>query len=257
MPPASVSLVVQDRFLRRITIGQGPQEKGMTRQTGFDIAVASEIMAVLAVTTRWVGGCGRGTILVVLWAVLWLSDGQRDDAHLGPLCSALPHPAPSRRSLADMRERLGRIVIGSSRAGQPVTADDLGVGGALTVLMRVGGTAAGAWDAGWIAWCNAAALPPAFLKLLRSSRRCWNRNWCTFTSGGTHPHPHPTPSHPTLPSCPSLQDAIQPTLMQTLEETPVLVHAGPFANIAVSGQGGGVPCHVGMSRRLLCMPLDC
>ena len=40
-------------------------------------------------------------------------------------------------SLGDMRERLGRIVIGSSRAGVPVTADDLGVGGALTVLMKV------------------------------------------------------------------------------------------------------------------------
>jgi formyltetrahydrofolate synthetase len=40
-------------------------------------------------------------------------------------------------SLGDMRERLGRIVVGSSRGGQPVTADDLGVGGALTVLMKV------------------------------------------------------------------------------------------------------------------------
>ncbi|KAI3438087.1 hypothetical protein D9Q98_000529 [Chlorella vulgaris] len=119
--PATITwrrvLDTSDRFLRGITIGQGPQEKDMTRSTGFDIAVASEIMAILAVTT----------------------------------------------SLRDMRERLGRIVIGSSRAGQPVTADDIGVGGALTVLMK---------------------------------------------------------------------DAIQPTLMQTLEETPVLVHAGPFANIA-------------------------
>lgn len=106
-----------DRLLRGITIGQGPQEKGMTRATAFDISVASEIMAILAVTT----------------------------------------------SLADMRERLGRIVIGTSRAGEPVTADDLGVGGALTVLMK---------------------------------------------------------------------DAIMPTLAQTLEATPVLVHAGPFANIA-------------------------
>lgn len=40
--------------------------------------------------------------------------------------------------LRDMRERLGRIVVGSSRAGEPITADDLGVGGALTVLMKVG-----------------------------------------------------------------------------------------------------------------------
>jgi len=106
-----------DRMLRGITIGQGPQEKGMTRATGFDIAVASEIMAILALTT----------------------------------------------SLADMRERLGRIVIGNDRQERPVTADDLGVGGALAVLMK---------------------------------------------------------------------DAIMPTLMQTLEGTPVFVHAGPFGNIA-------------------------
>ncbi len=79
-----------DRMLRQITIGQGAEEKGMTRVTGFDITVASEIMAVLALTT----------------------------------------------SLADMRERLGRMVIGMSRGGQPVTADDLGVGGALAVMMK-------------------------------------------------------------------------------------------------------------------------
>ncbi|ESR59135.1 hypothetical protein KPL70_002384 [Citrus sinensis] len=119
--PASITwrrvMDVNDRFLRKITIGQGPEEKGMVRETGFDISVASEIMAVLALTT----------------------------------------------SLADMRERLGKMVIGNSKAGDPITADDLGVGGALTVLMK---------------------------------------------------------------------DAINPTLMQTLEGTPVLVHAGPFANIA-------------------------
>ncbi|VAI32949.1 unnamed protein product [Triticum turgidum subsp. durum] len=119
--PASITwrrvMDVNDRFLRKITVGQGPEEKGMVRETGFDISVASEIMAVLALTT----------------------------------------------SLADMRERLGRMVIGNSKAGEPVTADDLGLGGALTVLMK---------------------------------------------------------------------DAIHPTLMQTLEGTPVLVHAGPFANIA-------------------------
>jgi formyltetrahydrofolate synthetase len=106
-----------DRMLRQITIGQGPEEKGQTRVTGFDISVASEIMAVLALAT----------------------------------------------GLGDMRERLGRMVIGQSRAGDPITADDLGVGGALTVLMK---------------------------------------------------------------------DAIMPNLMQTLEGTPALVHAGPFANIA-------------------------
>ena len=106
-----------DRMLRQITVGQGPEEKGAERVTGFDMTVASEIMAILALTT----------------------------------------------SLTDMRERLGRIVIGSDRAGEPVTADDLGVGGALAVLMK---------------------------------------------------------------------DAILPNLMQTLEQTPAFVHAGPFANIA-------------------------
>jgi formyltetrahydrofolate synthetase len=79
-----------DRFLRQITVGQGPEEKGAARSTGFDIAVASEIMAVLALTT----------------------------------------------SLADMKERFGRMVIGSSRKGEPVTADDIGVTGALMVLMK-------------------------------------------------------------------------------------------------------------------------
>ncbi len=79
-----------DRYLRAITVGQGPAEKGITRETGFDITVASEIMAILALTT----------------------------------------------SLADMRERLGSMVIGTNRAGEAITADDLGVGGALTVLMK-------------------------------------------------------------------------------------------------------------------------
>jgi len=83
-------LDTNDRFLRQITVGQGPEEKGTTRSTGFDIAVASEIMAILALTT----------------------------------------------SLADMKERFGRMVIGSSRAGEPVTADDIGVTGALMVLMK-------------------------------------------------------------------------------------------------------------------------
>ncbi len=83
-------LDTNDRYLRQITVGEGPEEKGLTRQTGFDITVASEIMAVLALAT----------------------------------------------SLQDMRERLGRMVIGSDRHGHPVTADDIGCGGALAVLMR-------------------------------------------------------------------------------------------------------------------------
>ncbi|KAK5127717.1 tetrahydrofolate synthase, partial [Cryomyces antarcticus] len=111
-------LDVNDRHLRGITVGQAPTEKGQTRETGFDISVASECMAVLALSN----------------------------------------------DLSDMRERLGRMVVASSRSGDPVTADDIGAGGALTALMR---------------------------------------------------------------------DAIKPNLMQTLEGTPVFVHAGPFANISI------------------------
>jgi len=83
-------LDTNDRMLRQITIGEGPEEKGFMRSTGFDIAVASEIMAILALAT----------------------------------------------DLADMRDRLGSMVIGSNRAGDPITADDIGVSGALTVLMK-------------------------------------------------------------------------------------------------------------------------
>ena len=78
-----------DRFLRGITVGEGPKEN-KPRKTAFDITPASEIMAILALTT----------------------------------------------DLSDMRERFGNIVIGTNKAGEPVTADDLGVGGALTVLMK-------------------------------------------------------------------------------------------------------------------------
>ncbi|XP_078412729.1 monofunctional C1-tetrahydrofolate synthase, mitochondrial isoform X1 [Cetorhinus maximus] len=106
-----------DRFLRKMTIGQASTEKGFVREAQFDIAVASEIMAILALTD----------------------------------------------SLADMKTRLGNIVVANDRKGEPVTAEDVGVSGALAVLMK---------------------------------------------------------------------DAIKPTLMQTLEGTPVFVHAGPFANIA-------------------------
>ncbi len=110
-------LDTNDRYLRGVTIGKGAEERGISRKTGFDIAPASEIMAILALAT----------------------------------------------SLTDMRERLGKMVVAISRSGTPVTAEDIGVAGSLTVLMR---------------------------------------------------------------------DAIKPTLMQTLEGTPVFVHAGPFANIA-------------------------
>lgn len=111
-------LDVNDRHLRGITIGTAPTEKGATRETGFDISVASECMAILA-----------------------LSNG-----------------------IGDMRERLGRMVVATSRSGDPVTCDDIGAGGALAALMK---------------------------------------------------------------------DAIKPNLMQTLEGTPVFIHAGPFANISI------------------------
>lgn len=115
-----------DRHLRSVTVGTGSQEKVLlpetpplqhSRSTGFDITVASEVMAVLALARDW----------------------------------------------KDLRDKLGNMVVGYSRARVPITADDLGCGGAMTVLMK---------------------------------------------------------------------DALMPTLMQTVERTPVLVHAGPFANIA-------------------------
>lgn len=108
---------VSDRALRRIVVGLGGKENGNPRETGFDIAVASEIMAILGLTT----------------------------------------------DLRDMRARLARIVIGLDQDGKAVTAEDLRTAGAMAVLLR---------------------------------------------------------------------DAIKPTLLQTTENTPVLIHAGPFANIA-------------------------
>ncbi|GAA6073903.1 C-1-tetrahydrofolate synthase, cytoplasmic, partial [Tachysurus ichikawai] len=83
-------LDTNDRFLRKITIGQSPTEKGFTRTAQFDITVASEIMAVLALTS----------------------------------------------SVEDMRQRLAKMVVATSRSGEPITTEDLGVCGALTVLMR-------------------------------------------------------------------------------------------------------------------------
>jgi len=108
---------VNDRALRSIIVGLGTTMDGVPRQTGFDITAASEVMAILALTT----------------------------------------------SLADMRERLGRIVVGYTKDGTPVTAEEIGGAGGMAAIMR---------------------------------------------------------------------DAAKPNLMQTLENTPVLVHAGPFGNIA-------------------------
>ena len=115
--------------LRNITIGKGGKLDGLEIDSGFYITVASEVMAILAVS----------------------------------------------RDLADMRERMGRIVVAWSTQGHPVTARDLDVDGAMT------------------AW---------------------------------------------------MVRAINPTLMQTLEGQPVLVHAGPFANIAI-GQSSVIADRVG------------
>ncbi|RCK66181.1 C-1-tetrahydrofolate synthase, mitochondrial [Candida viswanathii] len=110
-----------DRFVREITIGQGKNEasKYPPRKTGMDITVASELMAILALST----------------------------------------------SLKDLRQRVGKIVVGTQReTGEAITAEDIGCAGAITALLK---------------------------------------------------------------------DAIKPNLMQTLEGTPVFVHAGPFANISI------------------------
>jgi len=89
---------VSDAALRNIIVGMGGANNGLVRETGYDITVASEIMAALA------------------------------------MCSGL----------ADLRERMGRIIIGTSRPGglrskgrvEPITAEDLNVAGAMTVLLK-------------------------------------------------------------------------------------------------------------------------
>lgn len=108
---------INDRLLREITVGQGVEEHNHTLRVQYDITVASEIMAILALTS----------------------------------------------DLDDMKKRIGKCVCALDMHGNPIIVDDLGVAGAATVLMK---------------------------------------------------------------------DAIMPNLMQTIEGTPVFVHAGPFANIA-------------------------
>ncbi len=110
-------LDVNDRALRNIVVGLGGKMDGVTRQTGFDITAASEVMAVLSLAS----------------------------------------------DLGDLKQRLARLVVGYTPDGEPVTADDLQAAGAMAAIMR---------------------------------------------------------------------DAVKPNLLQTLEGTPVLVHAGPFGNIA-------------------------
>lgn len=108
---------VSDRFLRNVRIGLGAKEDGVPRDTGFDITVASEVMAILALTS----------------------------------------------GLNDLRSRLGRIILAETTNGKYITPQDLKVAGSMAVLLR---------------------------------------------------------------------DAIKPNLIQTIENTPCFVHAGPFANIA-------------------------
>ncbi|MEX1038938.1 MAG: formate--tetrahydrofolate ligase, partial [Acidimicrobiia bacterium] len=89
-------LDVNDRALRNVIVGLGGSADGLPRETGYDIAVASELMAILA-----------------------LIDG--DD-----YASALK----------DLRQRTARVVVGQSKAGEPITLEDLGVAGAASVLMK-------------------------------------------------------------------------------------------------------------------------
>lgn len=81
---------VNARSLRNIIVGLGGPAHGYPRETGYDITVATETMAILALTT----------------------------------------------SLEDLRERLGRTVVGYTHEGKPVTAEDLKMAGAMTVLMK-------------------------------------------------------------------------------------------------------------------------
>lgn len=121
---------VNDRSLRNIVIGLGNKADGVTRQSGFDITAASEVMTTLSLAT---------------------------DA-------------------ADLRERLGRIVIGRNRSGEFVTAEDLGAAGAMAVILK---------------------------------------------------------------------DAVWPNLLQTTENTPALIHCGPFGNIA-TGNSSVIADRVGL-----------
>ncbi|HET6318239.1 MAG TPA: formate--tetrahydrofolate ligase [Chloroflexota bacterium] len=107
---------LNDRALRYVVVGLG-KGNGVPRETRFDIAVASEVMAILSLAC----------------------------------------------DLAELRRRLGAITIGCTRGRKPVTADDLGVAGAMAVVLK---------------------------------------------------------------------DAMQPNLLQTTEHTPMVVHTGPFGNIA-------------------------
>lgn len=87
---------MNDRALRKIIIGLGDELDGRPRQTGYDITVASEFMAILA-----------------------LVDG-----------------VDHKSALRNLRERVGRVVVGTNSNGKPISLEDLEVAGAATVLLK-------------------------------------------------------------------------------------------------------------------------
>lgn len=68
-------LDVNDRYLRRVTIGQAPTEKGLSRETGFDISVASEVMAVLALSKDLKDMQERSVLLYIYFYRVFMFDG--------------------------------------------------------------------------------------------------------------------------------------------------------------------------------------
>ena len=83
-------LDVNDRALRDVVIGLGPRTNGVTRQTGFDITAASELMAIVCLAS----------------------------------------------DLADLERRIGNILLGFTYDDKPFTVKDMGVEGAITVLLK-------------------------------------------------------------------------------------------------------------------------
>ncbi|MET0997409.1 MAG: formate--tetrahydrofolate ligase, partial [Marmoricola sp.] len=83
-------LDMNDRGLREVVVGLGGHANGFPREDGFDIVVASELMAIFGLTESW----------------------------------------------ADLKRRIGDIVVGYTRDTQPVTARELGADGAMAVLLR-------------------------------------------------------------------------------------------------------------------------
>lgn len=84
------ALDVNDRALRHVTIGLGGPTSGVPREDGFDITVASELMAILTLS----------------------------------------------KTISELQERINRIVIGYTYGKEPITVNDLGVGGAITALLK-------------------------------------------------------------------------------------------------------------------------